>query len=166
MGKTYTPEIVRFQRKCAQPDENGCVIWLGASSRGYGYFGKMPAHRWIYQHHHGVIPKGLEIDHRCRNRGCVEASHLEAVTREENVRRYKYSKSHCPKGHEYTPENSLLRGAMGHRICRTCYLERGIAFSRSCPQCSREYETRDKRQKYCSHTCALKARHAKTALGL
>jgi HNH endonuclease len=45
------------------------------------------AHRAFYEMHRGPIPEGLVIDHRCRNRACVNPEHLEPVTRGENMRR-------------------------------------------------------------------------------
>lgn len=46
----------------------------------------MKAHRFSYEAHKGPIPEGLEIDHVCRNRSCVNPEHLRAVTRRENMR--------------------------------------------------------------------------------
>lgn len=44
-------------------------------------------HRLGYEETHGPIPAGLTVDHLCRQRACRRGSHLEAVTRGENVRR-------------------------------------------------------------------------------
>jgi hypothetical protein len=67
----------------------------------------------------GAIPDGLHIDHLCRNRACCHPDHLEAVTPRENVRRGVRSQvTHCPKGHEYTPENTKVK--RGRRNCRAC----------------------------------------------
>lgn len=71
-------------------DENGCWIWKGyVAKHGYGYQGRVPAHRAVYIEHRGVIPPGLDLDHLCRVRACVNPDHLEPVTRAENLRRGK-----------------------------------------------------------------------------
>jgi len=44
-------------------------------------------HVWFWEELHGPVPDGFELDHLCRNRGCVNPAHLEKVTHEENVRR-------------------------------------------------------------------------------
>jgi len=72
--------------------ETPCWIWLG-SRRGHGY-GKVGvngryvgAHRAFYERDKGSIPDGMELDHLCRVRLCVNPDHLEVVTHKENMRR-------------------------------------------------------------------------------
>lgn len=109
---------------------DGCWEWT-ASRDGYGYgqvydhaSGRMmKAHRAAYEALVGPIPAGLDLDHLCRNRGCVRPDHLEPVTRGENVRRGRAgenmrSKTHCPQGHPYDEANTRLY--RGRRYCRAC----------------------------------------------
>src|SRR5688500_16398222 len=94
--------------------ENGCRRWIqGHIPKGYGQITvdkkSRFVHRVDYELWVGPIPEGLEIDHvranGCRYRDCIEPSHLEAVTHHENILR-KPQPTHCPQGHEYTPENT------------------------------------------------------------
>lgn len=66
---------------------SGCWNWQAAKNQGYGTFRGQRAHRWAYEKLVGPIPEGLTIDHLCRNRGCVNPSHMEPVTASENARR-------------------------------------------------------------------------------
>lgn len=73
-------------------DDAGCWVWQRSTWRnGYGRLkrdGKwVQAYRVYYERHVGPIPKGLTLDHLCRNRLCVNPTHLEPVTREENLLR-------------------------------------------------------------------------------
>ena len=72
--------------------DDGCWHWTGArQSDGYGSFQRSGqtrlAHRAMYELFVGDIPEGLELDHLCRDRGCVRPDHLEPVAHLENVRR-------------------------------------------------------------------------------
>lgn len=87
---------------------------------------KLLAHRWSYEFHVGPIPEGLDLDHLCRNRGCVNPDHLEPVTREENIRRAFATVTHCPSGHPYSDENTYVRPGTVHRKCRACARQRDL----------------------------------------
>lgn len=113
--------------------ENGCWEWLGAhNDKGYGHFDvgsrnsrkTMITHIYSYETFVGPIPEGKELDHTCRNRGCVNPDHLEPVTHIENCRRgdagiKDRSKTHCPQGHPYDEENTYI-DYRGYRVCRIC----------------------------------------------
>ena len=78
-------------------DESGCWIWqghIGANGYGYGHFAgsREVAHRGMYEQAVGDIPEGMQLDHLCGNRACVNPDHLEPVTPGENTRRGSLAK--------------------------------------------------------------------------
>lgn len=105
--------------------ENGCWLWTGSiSGNGYGvaHIGRQTtsAHRAVFIEVRGSIPNGLELDHLCRSKRCVNPEHLEPVTRDENMRRYFESvvpKTVCKHGHHL---DGVRTRQIGGRYCKTC----------------------------------------------
>lgn len=124
----------RFWQKVDRRGPDECWPWLGCKNgSGYGDLyidGRTRrAHRFAYELLVGPIPSGLTLDHLCRTRHCVNPAHLEPVTNKENLMRgvsfsaLNAKKTHCKRGHEFTPENTV-RPRDGRRRCRTCLNDR------------------------------------------
>lgn len=140
----------RFWAKVSGRETDGCWLWTASCNPGgYGIFrdGKqLVAHRWSYKRLVGPIPEGLQLDHLCRVRSCVNPAHLEPVTQAENIRRgyidrgydLRYSglprwqgparpgympqaeRTHCPKSHPYDEANTYWAVRPGRRPARGC----------------------------------------------
>jgi len=108
---------------------NTCWIWKGVKNpNGYGQASGDSAHRKIYKALVGPIPEGLQLDHLCEVKLCVNPKHLEPVTPRENTLRSEkapatinLNKTHCKHGHEFTLKN-IYRSPQNpqHRECRAC----------------------------------------------
>ncbi len=130
----------RVWPKVDRRGDDACWPWLGSvDGGGYGQIAlpRRPgdrlrlarAHRVVYEAVKGPIPPGLELDHLCRNRVCVNPAHLEPVTRRINALRGNSPaakaarRKHCRQGHPYDQDNTYIR-SNGHRQCRACGRER------------------------------------------
>jgi hypothetical protein len=95
-------------------------------------------HRLAYVLLVGPIPKGLQLDHLCRQPACCNPDHLEPVTARENLVRgetvtaREVATTHCPRGHEYTNENTYRRpDNPNKRDCKECRRQRNREWGRS-----------------------------------
>ena len=124
----------RFWSKVEKTDT--CWLWTGAKNGdGYGSFwfdgGSQLVHRLSWQNEVNDIPKGLIIDHLCRNRACVNVEHMELVTIQDNNQRGKLGdlrpvQKYCKRGHERTLDNLYFGKSRSGKItsaCKRCNLD-------------------------------------------
>jgi|SRR5271166_1894912 len=70
-----------------------CWIWqLGLSVWGYATENSKSVYKVMYEEAHGPVPKGLQLDHLCRQKDCINPEHLEPVTCAVNVQRGRLAK--------------------------------------------------------------------------
>lgn len=121
----------------------GTACWEWTASiqcHGYGKFwlnGRSElTHRVSYENIHDKIPKGLVINHLCRNRKCCNPDHLEVISQGENIRKglsgflsglQQRLKTHCKQGHKYTKKNTYIY-SNGSRACKICTIIRNRQF--------------------------------------
>src|SRR5215472_3902989 len=103
----------RILAKISPEPNSGCWLWAGAKTGSKGSYGltrgfnqeKIGAHKFVYEFYNGPVPVGLELDHKCRVRFCVNPEHLEPVTHQENCLRGNFGrlgwrlKPTCSEGH-------------------------------------------------------------------
>lgn len=118
-------------------DLTGCWIWIGGVTKaGYGNFcierdghgghqTQKLAHRFAYETLIGPIPEGMQLDHLCNNKRCVNPDHLKPVTARENTLRAdtvtgrNARKTHCKRGHPLRGDNLRIMPD-GERDCKEC----------------------------------------------
>ena len=109
-----------------------CWLWSGCTNpNGYGMVTignnhTRTVHGLMYFLFYGQVPRGLELHHKCRNKLCVNPDHLEVVDDRGHVEAHPESmgrRTHCVRGHEFSPENTYIRKD-GGRGCRQCNNER------------------------------------------
>lgn len=138
-GNKYFPRCTgtveeKFWSKVSPEPNTGCWLWGGDTNGKYASIGvhknkktvRIYAHRLSYEMFIGPIPDGLEIDHKCRMKMCVNPEHLRAVTPRENMmlipsgmRGNNQIKDHCKRGHPFVGSN-LRFDPTGHAVCRAC----------------------------------------------
>ena len=118
-----------------------CWVWTGPTMpNGYGKVRPGPgqreraAHVVAFEHYVGEVEPGMQLDHLCRNRPCVNPQHLEPVTASVNTDRQDHAnrrKDRCPAGHPYprAADGTWVRGTDGRRRCPVC--RRATAAARS-----------------------------------
>lgn len=127
--------ILRFWTKVTVGLEDECWLWSGSLDRkGYGNFSvaknkSNKAHIFSYVLHYGLFKKGLQVDHKCKIRNCVNPKHLQLLTPKKNNERssspsaINAKKIHCVHGHPFD-KNNTIRYKDGYRRCKTCEMER------------------------------------------
>ena len=113
-GRCYSAPEEAFAARTERRGE--CLVWTGAKDGGgYGHLkvnGRLTkAHRYAYEEEYGPIPDGMEIDHICHNRACVNVDHLRLATAAQNnanrsgargFRKHNLPRGVYPNGTKYT----------------------------------------------------------------
>lgn len=144
MPRTYfrTPMEQRYWGKVVLGESNDdCWGWSGSIDRsGYGKISLpgrserwMKVSRYAAMLHFGMFDRRLHVLHHCDNRLCSNPRHLYLGTHQQNMADMKMrgrvgdngnaKKTHCPQGHEYTPENTYVSRS-NKRHCRACGRDR------------------------------------------
>lgn len=131
-------DLVWLFDQCSPVPFSGCWLWTralkgaGYAQVGYGNRRSVSAHILAWKFRHGPVPEGMELDHLCRVRSCINPDHLEPVTHRENALRgdagkqsaaENLAKTHCRRGHPYADDNLYIgRNPNGKkkRVCRAC----------------------------------------------
>lgn len=151
--------------------ESGCIEWTaGHSTSGYGRVRidgvQKQAHRVAWELKNGPIPHGLFVCHKCDNPPCINVEHLFLGTSTDNNRdtvqkgrHAKTAKTHCPRGHQYSADNTYIIPSSGGRACKICreeyarlfyaeHREERIAYQRAYSRANRNKILLQKKEKY------------------
>lgn len=132
-GRVESP-IEHLERLSMPEPNSGCTLWLGKVDARHGYGlvihrrTHYRAHRFAYESYVGPIDTGLVIDHLCRNRTCINPSHMEPVSIATNTMRgsgpsaMNAQRTTCVNGHAFDEANTRVssRGTSTRRTCRAC----------------------------------------------
>ena len=121
----------RFGAEYQVNELTGCWEWNRAlTDEGYGKGFRKDistrfAHRALWIEKNGPVPEGMELDHLCKNKRCVNPTHLEPVTHKINMDRsdrivLARGATGCRYGHLWTSENTYIQPSTGTRLCREC----------------------------------------------
>lgn len=125
--------------KCEEDTETNCLVWTGYADPRYGRVMRnkqlKAVHREVYEEAIGPIPDGAVIHHLCRNTLCANVEHLICMTPADHATLHladpdtkrNSNKTHCKRGHEFTPENTYVRPDGTGRHCKTCDWSRYVA---------------------------------------
>lgn len=129
--------VLHYLTKVSIHPTSGCWLWPGRKmTNGYArvviYRKDRLLHRLVYELLNGALDEGLSLHHTCETPACVNPQHLEPCTHSEHRARHggyeklaaasartRRERSHCAKGHEYTPENTIVSPG-SWRKCRIC----------------------------------------------
>ena len=84
--------------------EGDCWLWTGSRDvTGYGQltngaYSTRQAHRIVWQILVGPIASGMELDHLCHTRECVNPDHLREVTHKQNLENRRGARRTNPTG--------------------------------------------------------------------
>jgi hypothetical protein len=124
-------DIRRFFEFTEYDPDTECLNWTGSTDdNGYGKFyvsgvRTRKAHRFAWFIEHGEFPEHT-TEHTCKNRRCVNVAHLDDIPQAQqadSAERWQQRKTHCPKDHEYTEQNtrwSNRKNGSRFRVCREC----------------------------------------------
>ena len=127
--QTFTVQktITSFWSRVNKTDK--CWLWTGGRGKeGYASFRSdgrdMYGHQFSFMLHTGAwCPEGLELDHVCRVRHCVNPAHLEPVTHHENLLRGSVKKKYCHRGHVLADPNYYyyaMKNGTTKKKCKAC----------------------------------------------
>src|SRR6516165_5484147 len=149
MAPPKIPLEERFAKSTKKDCETGCWIWLkGTDIHGYAKIKyerrTRKAASVAYEFYVGPVPKGLELDHLCHNKLCVNPEHLQAVTHSENLRRRRpftrYKNNKCKRGHILPPLHERNKNGS----CPICYKEYQAEWKAKNKQYEVDYRVRNK----------------------
>ena len=110
----------RFWEKVRRSGEDECWIWQATVRGSYGRFWdpergrEVQAHRYSYEMARGPIAQGMEIDHLCHVKLCVNPRHLRQATRRQNQQNVRVSRRSTTGVRGVYQQGSRYRALVGH----------------------------------------------------